>query len=271
VAELIAKNKPLKGRSITAVPVLTVLDKDKKLVAILFGYACHPTTLSFTKWCGDYPGFARSPWRRATPAPRRCSSNTCGGDQNPLPRRKVELCEKYGKMLADAVEAALKKPNEDGGAGSGPEVAFAHVDLPYEKVMTKKDLLAAAKEGNANQDALGRAADQEARWREVPVGVRVPAARLAAGQGHAVRRPGAEAVVDYALRFKAKYGKQTWVCGYATTWPLTYPHGACGPRGVRRRVVSVRVRRAPRCAGRATSRKRIAGAVEKLVKEVRKP
>ena len=27
--------------------------------------------------------------------------NTCGGDQNPLPRRKVELCEKYGHMLAD--------------------------------------------------------------------------------------------------------------------------------------------------------------------------
>jgi len=36
--------------------------------------------------------------------------NTCGGDQNPLPRRKVELCEKYGHMLADAVEEALKLP-----------------------------------------------------------------------------------------------------------------------------------------------------------------
>ena len=36
--------------------------------------------------------------------------NTCGGDQNPLPRRSVELCQKYGHMLAAAVEDALKRP-----------------------------------------------------------------------------------------------------------------------------------------------------------------
>jgi len=79
--------------------------------------------------------------------------NTCGGDQNPLPRRKVELCEKYGKMLADAVEAALKKPMKTVEPGPGLKSAFAHVDLPYEKVMTKKDLLAAAKEATRSRRA----------------------------------------------------------------------------------------------------------------------
>src|SRR5262245_42322841 len=59
VPALLASGTPLKGPVDHAVPVLTVSGTDDKLLAILFGYACHPTTLSFTKWCGDYPGFAQ--------------------------------------------------------------------------------------------------------------------------------------------------------------------------------------------------------------------
>jgi hypothetical protein len=43
--------------------------------------------------------------------------NTCGGDQNPLPRRSVELCQKYGHMLAVGVEEALQKPQKPITAG----------------------------------------------------------------------------------------------------------------------------------------------------------
>jgi len=94
VAALLAKGEPLKGPVDPAVPVMTVTRPDKSVVAILFGYACHPTTLSFTKWCGDYHRFRpESPLRRTTPAPLAMFVNTCGGDQNPLPRRTVELCE----------------------------------------------------------------------------------------------------------------------------------------------------------------------------------
>ena len=55
-----------------AVPVLTVTRPDGKLEAMLFGYACHPTTLNFTKWCGDYPGFAQT---RAGEEPSRRHGN----------------------------------------------------------------------------------------------------------------------------------------------------------------------------------------------------
>ena len=34
----------------------------------------------------------------------------CGGDANPSPRGTVELCQKYGKELADAVERVLQRP-----------------------------------------------------------------------------------------------------------------------------------------------------------------
>ncbi len=94
VPAIIAKGEALKGPVDHAVPVLTVTNGDGKLAAVLFGYACHPTTLSFTKWCGDYPGFAQIEIEKSHPGALAMFVNTCGGDQNPLPRRSVELCEK---------------------------------------------------------------------------------------------------------------------------------------------------------------------------------
>lgn len=214
VPALLAKGEPLKGPVDHAVPVLTVTGADKKLAAILFGYACHPTTLNFTKWCGDFPGFAQIKLEDAYPGALAMFVNTCGGDQNPLPRRKVELCEKYGHMLADAVKQALKQPMK--AVAPGLRTAFAYIDLPYEKVITKEELQAATKDPSAIRK----------RWAERML------KKLDAGEKFAATYPyplhawrlgadtlmigmGAETVVDYALRFKAKYGPGTWVCGYA--------------------------------------------------------
>jgi len=213
VPALLAKGEPLKGPVDHAVPVLTVTGANKKPIAILFGYACHPTTLSFTKWCGDYPGFAQIEIEKNHPGALAMFVNTCGGDQNPLPRRQVELCEKYGKMLATGVEEALKQPMKP--VSPGMRTAFEYVDLPYEKVITRAELQVFAKDQNAIRK----------RWAERLL------TKLDAGEKFAPTYPypihawrlghemlvlgmGAETVVDYALRFKVKYGAGTWVLGY---------------------------------------------------------
>ena len=59
VPKLLASGQPLIGPVDHTVPVMTVTREGGQLDAILFGYACHPTTLSFFTWCGDYPGFAQ--------------------------------------------------------------------------------------------------------------------------------------------------------------------------------------------------------------------
>src|SRR4029079_17908829 len=122
VPAMMAKGTPLAGPVDHAVPVMTVTRPDGKLEAIVFGYACHPTTLSFLTWCGDYPGFAQLELEKNHPGTTAMFVNTCGGDQNPLPRRKVELCEKYGHMLAVGVEEALKQPLQP--VSSGIRTAF---------------------------------------------------------------------------------------------------------------------------------------------------
>jgi len=141
--------------------------------------------------------------------------NTCGGDQNPLPRRKVELCEKYGNMLAAAVEEALKQPLKT--VSPGLRTAFSYVDLAYEKVITRPELENfAAKDANAIRK----------RWaarmlKKLDAGEKFAAAypyplhawRL--GKELLVLGMGAETVVDYSLRFKVEFGPGTWVFGYA--------------------------------------------------------
>jgi hypothetical protein len=213
VSALLAKGEPLKGPIDHAVPILRVNGADGKPIAIVFGYACHPTTLSFTKWCGDYPGFAQIAIEKLHPGALAMFVNTCGGDQNPLPRRKVELCEKYGQMLADGVEEGLKKPLKS--VTPGIRTAFDYVELPYEKVITTNELQAFTKDPNAIRK----------RWAERML------KKLDAGEKFAPTYPypihawrlgnemlvlgmGAETVVDYALRFKVKYGAGTWVLGY---------------------------------------------------------
>jgi hypothetical protein len=210
---LLAKGEPLKGPVDHAVPVLTVTNADGKLIAVLFGYACHPTTLNFTKWCGDYPGFAQIEIEKNHPGATAMFVNTCGGDQNPLPRRSVELCEKYGKQLAAGVEEVLKKPLAP--IRSGVATAFETVELPYERVVSREDLVAATRDVNAVKKRWG-----ERMLKKLDAGETFSATypypihawRL--GEKTLFIGMGAETVVDYALAFKAEYGPETWVLGY---------------------------------------------------------
>lgn len=215
VPAMMAAGTPLQGPVDHTVPVLTVTRPNGQLAAILFGYACHPTTLSFLTWNGDYPGFAQVELERNHPGALAMFVNTCGGDQNPLPRRSVDLCRKYGSQLAAAVEEVLAGPPLR-PVGGGLRTSFKLIDLPYLSVVSREELTALQQDSNAIR----------ARW------ARRMLAKLAAGETFSPSYPyplhawklgpdllmigmGAETVVDYALRFKREFGASTWVCGYA--------------------------------------------------------
>ena len=268
VPSLLAKGEPLKGPVDHAVPVLTVTGMDEKLVAILFGYACHPTTLSFTKWCGDYPGFAQLVLEKNHPGAAAMFVNTCGGDQNPLPRRKVELCEKYGQMLVDAVEQALKQPMRP--IAPGLRTAFEYVDLPYESVITRAELIAATQEQNAIRKRWA-----ERMLKQLDAGEKFAAAypyplhtwRL--GKDTLMIGMGAETVVDYALRFKAEFGRGTWICGYTDDMIAYIPSRRVWAEGGYEGGPNLYEYGRPALRWSGDIEERIATSVRKLVKEVR--
>ena len=213
VPTLREKEVPLVGPVDHSVPVMTVTGADGKLVAILFGYACHPTTLSFMSWCGDYPGFAQIELEQKHPGALAMFVNTCGGDQNPLPRRTVELCRSYGHMLAVGVEGALSQPLTPISAGLA--TAFEIVQLPYLKTVTREELDVFAKDSNSIKARWAtRLTKQLDAGTSFPNSYPYPVHAWRMGKEMLLIGQGAETVVDYALRFKTEFGPGTWVCGY---------------------------------------------------------
>ena len=270
VPALLAAGKELVGPVDHTVPVMTVTGKDNTLRAILFGYACHPTTLSFTKWCGDYPGFAQVEIEKKHPGALAMFVNTCGGDQNPLPRRKIELCRKYGHMLAVGVEEALaKKPLRP--VAPGLKTAFEYVPLAYQKLVTREMLTKAQKSNNSIERRwatrlLGKL-DNGAKFSPT-YPYPIHAWRL--GKDTLMIGMGAETVVDFALRFKNEFGQRTWVCGYADDMISYIPSRRVWEEGGYEGGARLYEYGRPAYRWAGDVEKRIAASVHKLVKQVSK-
>ena len=138
--------KMLKGPIDHDVPVLAVKSADGKLLAVICGYACHATVLDGYEWSGDYPGFFQIEFEEAHPGAIALFWAGCGADQNPLPRRKRELAEAYGKQLAAAVNDVLAKPLTP--VAGRLTTSYAEIPLAFAKLPTRDELAAQTKDTN---------------------------------------------------------------------------------------------------------------------------
>jgi len=76
--------------------------------AIVCGYACHATVLSFYRWSGDYPGFAQLALEKAYPESVALSGPAARRPE-PLPRGPSPW-PNTTQQLADSVRAVLEAP-----------------------------------------------------------------------------------------------------------------------------------------------------------------
>ncbi|MDP6777255.1 MAG: neutral/alkaline non-lysosomal ceramidase N-terminal domain-containing protein, partial [Candidatus Latescibacteria bacterium] len=67
------------------VPVLAVESLEGDLRAVVFSYACHPTSRGGLLIGGDYVGFAYAHVEETHPGVTACFLQGCGGDQKPVP------------------------------------------------------------------------------------------------------------------------------------------------------------------------------------------
>jgi hypothetical protein len=212
VPKLIAQGA-LKGPVDHTVPVLAVYLPDGKLKVVLFGYACHNTVMDFYKWCGDYAGFAQLALEKSHPDTAAMFFMGCGADQNALPRRKLELAERYGNMLAAAVEEALLAPPHTLAPElrTAMEMVTLHLGPPPTEAELEK--FATDKTAMIRRWATRLLADLKAGKpfiRTYPL----PVQAWQFGGQQLLITLGGEPVVDWALKFKQEFGPQTWVAGY---------------------------------------------------------
>jgi neutral ceramidase len=183
-----------KGPVDHTVPVLRIDNAEGKLKAVMFGYACHNTSVGYLRWLGDYAGFAQQYFEADHPGVTAMFMMGCGGDQNPYPRGTAEWAAKHGRALCTAVEAALEVTQR----------TLRHqnqIQGPLKSVMETVSL-------------EFRTKDREDF--DYPVQV------IQFGNDLSMITLGNEVVIDYVLRLKRELGRadgpEIWVSGYSNVY-----------------------------------------------------
>jgi len=203
----------LKGPSDHAVPVIKVLDQEGDLMAVTFGYACHPTVLDQYEWSGDYPGFSMIELEKLYPGTTALFFSGAGADQNPLPRRSIGLAKQYGKELAAAVERVLEEDMRE----LSPTLAmsYSEINLPLNPPPSLNELheYAEAPEDYVRRWAekmIDRMEQEESFINSYPYPLQV----WHMGDQMLVNM-GGEVVVEYAIKLKQIFGQDIFVFAYS--------------------------------------------------------
>ena len=209
------RNTDLNGPNDYAVPVIKITGKQGDVKALLFSYACHPTTLDGYEWSGDFPGYAQIELEDTYKGTTALFFQGACGDQNPLPRHSIPLARQYGKELAAAVETVLEE-NQMKELKPVLKTAYQEIDLPFSPVPSKADL----------QEVIRKDGDKTyfSRWAHRLIG------QLDQGQSLPTSYPypvqvwkigdqllfslSGELLIDYAINLKNQHGWDAFVLGY---------------------------------------------------------
>lgn len=196
------------------VPVLKVLNAKAEVKAVLFGYACHNTTVTSGNYLinGDYAGFAQIELEKAYPGATALFFTGCAGDQNPQPRGTIDLAEQHGKTLAGAVVSVLNKKMAPVGGTIKSQFQEATLHfIPFDVNKYNAELTS----GNPYMQRRARLMLQAYNrgWDITKYDYPVQVMRI--GNTLTFVSLAGEVVVDYALKIKKMYPQENlFIAGY---------------------------------------------------------
>ncbi|MCG8306229.1 MAG: neutral/alkaline non-lysosomal ceramidase N-terminal domain-containing protein [Cytophagales bacterium] len=212
--EEVLNSGDLKGPSDHTVPVLSVRSLRGELKTILFGYACHCTTLSNNKWNGDYAGYTQIELEKKYSGCVAMFYACCAGDQNPEPRGLIVQAEQYGLELAAAVSSVIKGPMRE----LAPEFAseYRELELEFAEPPTDEALKTVARDAPEWQQRWARHYLRERSEGKVPQKSypHYPVQSWKMGRQVLIAL-GGEVVVDYSIRIKNEWGSDLFVAAYS--------------------------------------------------------
>ncbi len=204
-------------------PVLRVTGADGKVRAVFTSYACHCTTIGIDEIHGDWAGCAQEALQREFPGAIALTALGCGADQNPNPRRTMELVKQYGEDLgAEAKRLALgeMKPLNGPVKCNTKQIELAFGTLPtreeWQKLSESKTP-AIAYHATKNLARINRG-------EKIPTHLPYLVQTWSFGGDLAMVFLPGEITVDYSLRIKREFDRaRMWVNGYANDVPCYVP------------------------------------------------
>ena len=209
------------------VPVLRVKGTNGAVRAILFGYACHGTSVrGGDDWyvvSGEYMAYARQLLEAHQPGAAAMFLTGMGADSDPAPRGRLLDAKRHGLELAGAAISVLDRPMRP--VRGAFRLAYEDVELPL-----------AAPPGRDQLEQDARSQDVHLKQRAeaylkllnasqpLPVSVKMPVAALRLGEDLTFILMAGEVVVDYSRRIKRMLASDhPWPIGYAYEVPCYIP------------------------------------------------
>lgn len=209
------------------VPVLRIKGTNGTVRAIVFGYACHGTSVrTGDDWyvvSPEYMGYARHLLEAHHPGAIALFVPGLGADSGPAPRGQLLDAKRHGVELAGAVIGVLGRPMQP---VRGPfQFAYQEVNLPLvdppSRQQLDKDAQSTDPYVRARATAYLKRLDAQ---QPLPCGVDLPVAALRFGDDLTWVLLGGEVVVDYSRRLKRLLASDhPWLVAYAYETPCYIP------------------------------------------------
>ncbi len=209
------------------VPVLRVKGTNGAVRAILFGYACHGTSIrSGDDWyvvSGEYMAYAREHLQAVHPGAVAMFVPGFGADSDPAPRGRLVDAKRHGLELAGAVMGVLDRPMRP--VRGGFKLAYEDVELPLVDPPSREQV---EKDAKSNDPYVRSRAEAILKvlgeGKPMPRAVKLPLAAVRLGDDLTFVLMGGEVVVDYSRRLKRLLADDhPWLIGYAFEVPCYIP------------------------------------------------
>ncbi len=203
-----------------SVPVLRATDASGKVRAVLFGYACHCTTLGgeFNKICGDWAGFACEQIEAQSPGAIALAIIGCGADANPEPRRGLDDARQHASAAAREVDRVIKTAMTP--LPGRIRTRINRFALPLEPPPSRARIVERTKLRGAGGYFARTLIERLDRGESLPTQVPYVVQTWCFGDEMAMVFLAGEVVVDYALRLKWEIdANRLWVAAYSNDVP----------------------------------------------------
>jgi hypothetical protein len=214
------------GPTDPSLPVLAAVDPSGKVRAVLFGYACHCTTLGgdFNKICAEWAGYACDDIERQSPGAVALAIIGCGADANPEPRRNLDDAKQHGAAAAAEVNRLLAARSGLTPLPGRIDCKVRRLELPLEPAPDRAALADRARKPGSEGMMARAALDMLDRGEPIHTSVPYVIQTWSFGDDMAMVFLAGEVVVDYALRIKWETdAPRLWVVAYSNDVPCYIP------------------------------------------------